>query len=124
MGIAILLTCLLGNLYAGQEATVRTGYGTKNCFEIRKKMYVKAECCHLAYLMYMQSTSWKMLVWMNHRLESRLPGEISTTSDMQIISLSWLKMKSLLMRVKEQSEKACLRLSFQKMKIMASRPIT
>ena len=48
------------------------------------KEYVKAVYCHPAYLTYMQSTSWEMLGWMKHKLESRLPGEISTTSDMQM----------------------------------------
>ena len=51
------------------------------------KEYVKAVCCHPAYLAYMQSTSWEMLDWMKHELESRLPGEISITSDMQITPL-------------------------------------
>ena len=46
------------------------------------KEYDKAVYCHSAYLTYMQSTSCEMLGWMNHKLESRLPGEISTTSDM------------------------------------------
>ena len=51
------------------------------------KEYVKAVYCHPAYSTYMQSTSCEMLGWMNHKLESRLLGEISTTSDMQMISL-------------------------------------
>ena len=51
------------------------------------KEYVKAVYCHPAYLTYMQSTSRKMVGWINHKLESRLPGEISTTSDMPIIPL-------------------------------------
>ena len=51
------------------------------------KVYIKAVYCHLAYLTYMQSTSYVMLGWMNHKLESRLPEEISTTSDVQIIPL-------------------------------------
>ena len=51
------------------------------------KEYVKAVYCHPAYLTYMQSTSSEMLGWMKHKLESRLPGEISTTSDMQMILL-------------------------------------
>ena len=83
------------------------------------KKYVKVVYCHPAYLTYMQSTSWDMLGWKTHKLESRLPGEISITSDMQITpSLS----QSLLMKVKEESEKVGLKL--QKMKIMASGPIT
>ena len=55
------------------------------------KEYVKAACCHPVYLTYMQSTSCETLGWMNHKLESRLPGEISATSDMQMIP--WQKMK-------------------------------
>ena len=56
MGIPDHLTCLLRNLYAGQEATVRTGHGTTDGFQIGKE-YVKAVYCHPAYLTYMQSTS-------------------------------------------------------------------
>ena len=56
MGIPDHLTCLLRNLYAGQEATVRTGHGITDWFQIRKE-YVKAVYCHFAYLSYMQSTS-------------------------------------------------------------------
>ena len=55
-----------------------------------EKEYVKAVYCHPAYLTYMQSTSWK---WMKHKLESRLPGEISITSDMQMIPPLWQKVK-------------------------------
>ena len=66
--------------------------------------------------------------WMEHKLESRLPGEISTTSDMQMtppfMAESEEELKSLLMKVKEESEKVCLKLNIQKTKIMASDPIT
>ena len=55
------------------------------------KEYAKAVYCHLAYLTYMQSTSWEMLGWMKHRLESRSPGEISITSDMQGTPPLWQK---------------------------------
>ena len=58
-----------------------------------EKEYVKAVYCHLAYLTYMQSTSQEMLGWMNHKVESRLPGEISTTLDMQMILPLWQKVK-------------------------------
>ena len=75
------LTCLLRNLDAGQEATVRTGHGTMDWLQIGKE-YVKAVYCHPAYLTSMQSTSCKMLGWIKHKLESRLLGEISVTSDM------------------------------------------
>ena len=78
--------------------------------------------------MYMQSTSWEMLGWMKHKLESRLPGEISSTSDMQMINIlmaeSEEELKSLLMKVKEESEKAGLTLNIQKTMIMESGPIT
>ena len=55
----------------------------------QEKEYVKAVCCHLAYLTYVQSTSWEMLGWMKHKLESILPGEISITSDMQMTPPLW-----------------------------------
>ena len=55
------------------------------------KEYIKATYCHPAYLTYMQSTSVKMLGWMKHKLESRLPGKISTTSDMQMTPPLWQK---------------------------------
>ena len=57
------------------------------------KEYVKAVYCHPAYLTYMQSTSCEMPGWMNDKVESRLPGEISTTSDMQMIPPLWQKVK-------------------------------
>ena len=58
-----------------------------------EKEYVKAVRCHPAYLTYMQSTSREMLGWMKHKLESRLPGEISITSDMQMTPSLWQKVK-------------------------------
>ena len=69
-----------------------------------------------------------MLGWMKHKMESRLPGEISITSDMQMIPPLWQEeskeeLKSLLMKVKEESEKVGLKLNIQKTKIMASGPI-
>ena len=57
------------------------------------KAYVKAVYYHPAYLMYMQSTSWEMLDWMKHKLESRLLGEISITSDIQMTPPLWQKVK-------------------------------
>ena len=59
-----------------------------------EKEYIKAVYCHPAYLTYMQSTSWEILGWMNHKLELRLPGEISITSDMQIPPPLWEKVKN------------------------------
>ena len=82
MGIPDHLTWLLRNLYAGQEATVRTRHGTMDWFQIGKGVH-QAVYCHPAYIIYMQSTSWETLGWKKHKLESRLPGEISIISDMQ-----------------------------------------
>ena len=58
------------------------------------KEYIKAVYCHPAYLTYMQSTSLEMPAWMKHKLESRLPGEISITSDMQMTPPLWQKVKT------------------------------
>ena len=92
MGMPDHLTCLLRNLYAGQEATVRTGHGTTDWFQIGKGV-LKAVYCHPAYLTYMHSTSCKIPGWMKHKLESSLPGEISTTSDTQMTAPLWQKVK-------------------------------
>ena len=91
MGIPDDLTCFLRNLYAGQEETeldMEQQTGSK-----QEKEYVKAVYCHPAYLTSMQSTSWEMLGWKKHKLESRLPGEISITSDMQMTPPLWQKVK-------------------------------
>ena len=75
----------------------------------------------------MQSTPWETLGWMKHKLESRLPGEISITwytDDTNFMAESEEELKSLLRKVKEESEKVGLKLNIQKTKIMASGPIT
>ena len=86
------------------------------------KEYVKAVYCHSAYLTYMQSTSCEMLDWMKHKLESRLSGEISVTSDTQMTTALMAEreeeLKSLLMKVKVESKKASLKLNIQKTKII------
>ena len=69
-----------------------------------EKEFIKAVYCHPAYLTYMQSTSWETLDWKKHKLESRLPGEISITSDVQMtppMAESEEELKSLLIKVKE-----------------------
>ena len=87
MGVPDNLTCLLRNLYAGQEALEQlTGCNLG-------KEDVRAIYCHPAYLTYMQSPSCKMPGWMKHKLESRLPGEIAITSDIQMTPLLWQKVK-------------------------------
>ena len=107
-GIQDHLTCLLQNLYASQEATVGTRHGTMDWFQIGKE-YIKAVYCHPAYLTYMKSISWEMLNWMKHKLESRLPREISVNlryaDDTTPMAESEEELKSLLMKVKKKSEK-------------------
>ena len=88
MGIPDHLTCLLINLYAGQEATVRTRHGKRDWFQTEKGVYQGP-----AYLTYVQSTSWEMQDWKKHKVESRLLGEISITSDMQMTPPLWQKVK-------------------------------
>ena len=92
------------------------------------KEYVKAVYCHPAYLTYVQSVSCEKPGWMKHNLESRLPGEIPTTSDTQMTPPPYAEieeaLKSLLMKVKEESEKVGLKLNIQKTKISGSSPIT
>ena len=83
------------------------------------KEYVKVLYCHPAYLTYLQSKSCEMPGWMKLKLGSRLPREMSTTSDMQMT----YPLKSLLLKMKEESEKPVLKLNSQKIKIMASGPI-
>ena len=86
------LTCLLRNLYAGQEATVRTGHGTTDWFQIGKGVCqgcILSLCLFNFYAEY----SCEMPGWMKHKLESRLPGEISITSDMQMTPTLCQKLK-------------------------------
>ena len=93
MGIPDHLTCLLRNLYVGEEATVRTGHGTTDWFQIGKGVF-QAIYCHPAYLTCMQSTSCEMPGWMKHKLETRLLGEMSITSGMQMTPPLWQKAKN------------------------------
>ena len=91
-GIPDHLICLLRNWYEGQEATVRTGHGTMESSKLEKE-YIKAVYCHPAYSTSMKSISWETLSWKKHKLESRLPGEIEMTSDMQMTPPLWKKVK-------------------------------
>ena len=89
-GVIDRLTCLLRNLYEGKEATVRTGHGTTDWFQIKKGVR-KAVYCHPAYLTSMQYIMRN--TGLEHKLESRLLGEISITSDMQMTPPLWQKVK-------------------------------
>ena len=92
MGIPDHMTCPLRNLYADQEATVEPDMKQQTGSKFGKE-YVKVVCCHPAYLTCMQSTSCKMSGWMKHKLESRLLGETSITSDMEMTPPLWQKVK-------------------------------
>ena len=89
MGIPDHLTSLLRNLYAGQEATVRTGHETTDWFQIGKGVH---QGCILSPL-YNLYTEFETLGWMKHKLESRLLGELSVTSDMLMTLPLWQKVK-------------------------------
>ena len=84
MGIPDQLTCLLRNVYAGQEAQQLELDMEQQTGSKLEEEFVKAVYCYPAYLTSMQSTSWETLGWKKHKLESRLPGEISIISDMQM----------------------------------------
>ena len=91
MGIPDHLTCLLRNLYAGQEATVRTGHRTQTGSSLKgvHQGCILLPCLFNLYTEYIMRNA----SWMKHKLESRLPGEISITSDMQMIPPLWQKAK-------------------------------
>ena len=93
MGIPEHLTCLLRNLYAGQEATVRTGHGTTDWFQIGKGVHQGCILSPSLFNLYAKYIM-RMLGWKKHKLESRLPGEISITSDMQMTPPLWQKVKN------------------------------
>ena len=93
MGLLDHLPCLLRYLYAGQVATGRTGHRTTDWFQNGKGVCQSCIYCHPAFLTYTQTTSCEMPGWMKQKQESRLPGEISITSDMQMTPPLWQKVK-------------------------------
>ena len=127
MGIPVHLTCLLRNLYAGQEATVRTGHGTTDWFQIGKGVHqgcILSPCLFNLYAEY---------IMQNVRLEEAQAGIKIARRNIYYLRYADVttlmveseeKLKSLLMKVKEESEKAGLKLNIQKTKIMASSPMT
>ena len=92
MGIPGHLICLLRNLYAGQEEQLEPNVEQRTGSKLGKKND-RAVYCHTDYLTHMQNTSREMSGWMSHKLESGLPGEISTTLDMQTAPSLWQKAK-------------------------------
>ena len=127
MGIPDHLTCLLRNLYAGQEATVRTGYGTRDWFQIRKgacQGYLLAPCLFNFYAEYIMWNAWLDEAQAGIKTARRNINNLRYADDTTLMAESKEKLKSLLMKVEEKSEKVGLKLNIQKNKIMASGLIT
>ena len=123
--IADHLTCLLRNLYAGQEATVRTGHGTTDCFQIGKGVHegcILSPCLFNLYAEYIMINAGLEEVQAGIKIARRNINNLRYADDTTLKAESE-ELKSLLMKVKEESEKVGLKLNFQKTKIMASDPI-
>ena len=121
------LTCLLRNLYAGQEATVRTGYGTKDWFKIGKgvcQSCILSPCLFNLYAEYIMQNAGMGEAQAGIKIARKNIDNLRSADDTTFMAESEEELKSLLMKVKEESEKIGLKLSIQKTKIMASGPIT
>ena len=126
MGIPDHLTCLLRNLYAGQEATVRTGYGTTDWFQIGKGAHhgcILPLCLFNLYEDYIMRNAGLDEAQTRIKIAGRNNSNFKYTDDTTLMAESQ-ELKSLLMKVKEECEKVGLKLNIQKTKIMASGPIT
>ena len=127
MGIADLLTCLLRNLYAGQEATVRTGHGTTDWFQIGKEVRrgsILSPCLFNLYAEYTMRNTGLEETQTGIKIAGRNISNLRYADDTTLMAESEEELKSRLMKVKEESEKVHLKLNIQKTKIMASGPIT
>src|SRR5574337_529139 len=127
MGIPDHLICLLRNLYAGQEATVRTGHGTTDWFQIGKGVhqgYILSPCLFNLYAEYIMRNAGLEEAQTGIKIAGRNINYLRYADDTTLMAESEEELKSLLMKVKEESEKAGLKLNIQKTKIMASGPIT
>ena len=126
MGIPDHLTCLLRNLYAGQEATVRTRHGTTDWFQIGKGVrqgYMLSPCLFNLYAEYIMRNAGLDEAQAGIEIAGRNTNNLRYADNTTLMSESE-ELKSLLMKVKEESEKAGLKLNIQKTKITASGPIT
>ena len=127
MGIPDQLTCLLRNLYAGQEATVRTGHGTTDWFQIRKGVCqgcILSPCLFNFYAEYIMRNAGLDEAQARIKISGRNINNLRYADDTTLMTESEEELKSLLMKVKEVSEKVGLQLNIQKTKVMASDPIT
>ena len=126
-GIPDHLTCLLRNLYAGQEATVRTGHGTTNWFQIGKGVRqgcILSPCLFNRYAEYIIQNAGLDEAQAGIKIAGRNINNLRYADDTTLTAESEQELKSLLMKVKEESEKVDLKLNIQKTKIMASSSIT
>ena len=127
MGIPDHLTCLLRNLYAGQEATDRTGHGTTDWFQIRKGLHqgcILSPCLFNLYAEYIMRNAGLDEAQAEIKIARRNINNFRYADDITLMAESKEELKSLLMRVREESEEVGLKLNIQKPKIMASGPIT
>ena len=127
MGIPDHLTCLLRNLYAGQEATVRTGHGTTDWFQIGKGVCqgrILSPCLFNLYAEYIMRNAGLDEAQARIKIARRNINNRRYTDDTTVMAESEDELKSLLMKVKEESEKFGLKLNIWETKIMASGPIT
>ncbi|KAB0358688.1 hypothetical protein FD754_002844 [Muntiacus muntjak] len=127
MGIPDHLTCLLRNLYAGQEATARTGHGTTDWFQIGKGVRqgcILSPCLFNLYAEYIMRNAGLDETQAGIKISRRNINNLRYADDTTLMAESEEELKSLLMKVKEESEKIGLKLNIQKTKIMASGPIT
>ena len=127
MGIPDHLTCLLRNLYAGQEATVRTGHGTTDCFQVGKGVRqgcILSPCLFNFYAEYIMRNAGLEEAQAGIKIAGRNISNLRYANDTTLMAESEEELKSLLMKVKEGSEKIGLKLNIQKTKIVASGPIT
>ena len=126
MGIPDHLSCLLRNLYAGQEATVRTGHGTTDWFQIGKGVCqgcILSPCLFNFYAEYIMRNAGLEEAQAGIKIAGRNINNLRYADDTTLMAESEEELKSLLMKMKEESEKVGLKLNIQKMKIMASGPI-
>ena len=127
MGIPDHLTCLLRNLYEGQEATVRTGHGTTDWFQIGKGVRqgcVLAPCLFNFYAEYIMRNTGLEEAQAGIKIAGKNINNLRYADDTTLMAESEEELKSLLMKVKEESEKVGLKLNIHKTKIMTSGPIT
>ena len=127
MGIPDHLTCLLRNLYAGQEATVRTGHGTTDWFQIGKGVHqgcILSPCLFNLYAEYIMQNARLVEAQAESKIARRNINNLRHADDTTLMAESKEELMSLMMKVKEETEKVGLKLNIQKTKIMASGPIT